>query len=839
MLRIQRHIVFFIALMGFQYPLRSLAEITTVYPLTPGSELERSMLVSGAGTRVDGEARTAEIGGAWTWRMIVPPDARCKLTFKMTGAPVFSASGADGKPLKTIYERFVENGTVQAALPANHPVGGSISLRVSAVNGPVSLHDVLLTIILPETNTDGISDFAKRLMGLTPSQHALVFNRDRPPHTLMRAGALNWSPMVGIPVDAVRVSPPAQIEGQSLPAEAGAVWMLRGYKVFTEPFINETAPFSIYGRLGGARLELPFEMAMLSTGKSIDPTNSTGSVMAQVSPRIMEDGAVESNGSWSSRITAGLMNTTSSDYLMLEDPLTFYTRAPRDRATVMNTVTGALSEMWRYRGELQAGSAGFGAVSENAESAPEYALPLVAHGIPVRPIDRTMLEDTRELAKLKVLYLPASALSGDKPVNVEPLARWVRDGGSLVLFLSPLLPAGPLLSSLGISSVGARVVDRPDEIQPGKILAQSETNAARSRITVDLSKEIQPDGSAHVRISPLIGTEGDRVSVSAVELRFGEKLALSFRSGSEMESRFLEEERSTLYDGTVRYAENSKVGPSDWGYIFTHLPGNQPVRLTLDIAGKYAVRSIPSIVPPGLLVQADPGFGPFLERIRIWPSESITLLKPPFDSKPLFRMEGDDTPVVWDTRVERGHVLGIGLKPAFCTATAQRGRWVRAIAERAFETKDGVVYKEAPAYVMQRGPYSAVHAINGDYSADGRFVNLLSPTLAVSDELTTTGDGNALVMEVRPKKGTPSILAVSGRLVARSEQVLFTSFIVTAPTGTDGVTRLLSKRAIRGAKAFTMMGRPISVSIFPDGDTYLLRYPNDADGVVIKVGWGK
>ncbi len=100
------------------------------------------------------------------------------------------------------------------------------------------------------------------------------------------------------------------------------------------------------------------------------------------------------------------------------------------------------------------------------------------------------------------------------------------------------------------------------------------------------------------------------------------------------------------------------------------------------------------------------------------------------------------------------------------------------------------MYHEQPYFLVHRGPYTAIRTLDKPYEAAGRFVDLLSPTLAVLDHPVIAPQACAFLTDANQPHGVPHVLAVSGRIRACYEGDDKTSFLVQAPTQTDGVARI-------------------------------------------------
>jgi hypothetical protein len=150
----------------------------------------------------------------------------------------------------------------------------------------------------------------------------------------------------------------------------------------------------------------------------------------------------------------------------------------------------------------------------------------------------------------------------------------------------------------------------------------------------------------------------------------------------------------------------------------------------------------------------------------------------------------------------------------------------------------GIKYQEQDYYRVTRGPYTAVRTIDKPYTLTGRYINLLDPTLPLLESPVLPAHSQGFYQDAGPEKGNPRLLALSGRLRARAESATESSWLTGAPTGTGGVARLWSgDRKIIAIRGHNVFGTAVPVTTSDSGDTVLLKYPNDADGVVIRVVW--
>jgi hypothetical protein len=350
-------------------------------------------------------------------------------------------------------------------------------------------------------------------------------------------------------------------------------------------------------------------------------------------------------------------------------------------------------------------------------------------------------------------------------------------------------------------------------------------------------------GGVCVRIEDVSRADGWGPYVASGELRINDSLAASFRSGSEIETRFLSEDRGSVCDGNARFADRAAY----WVYRFDGLPRDASIKLTLDMGNGFLVGAYPAPASSRVIerVSAPPDASglpawtddPVLRRLRILDGYGITAYALPEGAKPLYRRADDGLPVVWHARAGNGSVLYAGVAPAFLTATAQTDRWVREMG-RHMLAATGEAYRTTDAFVARRGPYVAARALARDADLDGTFVDLLSPTLTVVENPSVPAGSAAFFQQVNLGGRSPGILAVSGRLSARMETQAVTSFVARAPAATVGVARLASGgKTIAGVKAVTARGEPVAVSARPDAGGVVLRYENSPEGVAVRVAW--
>jgi len=1007
-------------------PLWAGADVTYTLPLTPGTYVEADTLLNAAASAVEGDTRKADAGGGWTYRVVVPPAARCRFTFEATGEPAVHVRGADGKPLPIRTEKSGSMRSVYFSAPPKHPLGGRLDVQVRAAKGPVAVRYAKVVFRLPDTNSNGISDFTEQLMGLNAAQSATVIPRPPTPRTSFQTGE-RYVPEIGVPTDAVLVysSDPAvyqtwadkeyvlqtmggfrdgpeyvkqhpdevQTDRNGKPITIGEnsfymvptrarieiakqfyaaaiaagskaicpeepeIWAHAGYSeafkqewqarygvpwqppdshvdaryrseqlkafltqrlidsILAEAQIRHPAvrrmmavhsPVTYYHwgivmphyallklpalqeiigqvwtgtartpvRVGGVRTERTFELGYLEYSSLYQLVRGTGKRVWFLMDPVEDTPGLpieDYRRNYLQTLLAALMFPEVDSYEVMPWPQRIFGNVPNSYATLINTVVGTLCEMWRYSGgQVEAGCTGIGTFIADSmgwqRAAPArsdydgfYALclPLLLRGVPVQVLSLDRAGDPGYLSPFRTLLLSYDFLKPSAPEINRALADWVRRGGSLILFggtdaynavsdswwrkAGYNSPLEDLFAKMELPVRNPKVIQAQREDPSNyQVLLQGDSAERslrnRRRYAMDLRGIARGNGSICVRFEDVTPTDGWGAYVVDVELRFGDRLAASFRAGSEMETRFLAEEHNTGFNGEGRFADRDAY----WVYRFDiprSLPPDTPITLIVTMGNGFLVKARPAGPVGPLLEAVETPTDRSLIRLRLPHNYPLTLYAPPSGATPLYRLAGDAWPVVWQAQYGQGTVLFVGVAPGAVTAKSQGARWMRWLVQRAYEAT-GAAYRESGYFAVRRGPYLAVRCLGREYSVEGRFIDLLSPTLAVVNNPVIPRHGWAFLRDLGPARGAPRVIAASGRLRACSERSNETAFLIQAPAKTEGGARLwCGRRRVKIAKAFTALGTPIPVSVFPEGDTLFLRYINHPDGVVVRVVW--
>lgn len=600
-------------------------------------------------------------------------------------------------------------------------------------------------------------------------------------------------------------------------------------------------------------------------------------------------------------LVASLFFPDVDAYEVMPWPTRVYGHIPPEYATEINTAIAALQDMHNHpvRGGNVASDANIGVFCSDSmqwqRAVPNVSdfdgffgmtLPMLQRGVPVQAVSLDRAADPGYLAPFKTLLL---SYDYQKPPDARvqtALADWVRRGGSLIFIggsddfntvknswwrqANNAAPQDDLWRQLGVA-VGSKAAVKitPQNQDTGAYKSVLEGDGKehdlknRRLYTIDLTPFAQETGSVAVRFGDKTPQDGWGAWVASAELRVGGQLAASFVAGSDIESRFI------AFDNNSGVTGNSITGPNggarfadgnaSWTYEFDRLPRNTPITLTLDMGNGFTVaaasvkpefghallstgriKSLDAAVPrlrigAAYAATVYPGLTPAAPTVSATPARGQKASVPE-GLIPLYTLRSGGTPV-WMQGVGKGLVIDVGVAPGFFSASERSAELLRAVVQYA-QRRAGGAYKEQGSLTLRRGKYIIVRTFGEAYDVDGRTIDLLSPNLSVADDRSIPPRSLALLYDLGSDEDPPHIGFVAGRVQAKMETGSTTSFFVRAPLNTPGAARLhAGGKHLAGVRAIDHLGRPVAVQATPEGDTVLLRYPNDPDGVALRVGW--
>jgi len=482
-------------------------------------------------------------------------------------------------------------------------------------------------------------------------------------------------------------------------------------------------------------------------------------------------------------------------------------------------------------------------------------LPILSQGIPCALVSLERSVDPGYLAPYKVLILTCDPQKPVGSATMDALANWVQAGGVLIVVggsnayndisdawwrqASFETPVAYLWHRLGLQVGPSAVVAPPQEANALTSIATYPADNPRIVRTLNLTPYLSQNGSVAVRFTNPDDTSNRSALVHTIELRVGNKVVAAFLAGSEVESYFL------VYNHGSDIVPTGRIAPpnTSWTYQFDHLPTNQHIELLVDCEGPLQIaagpttpdyaRGLLSASQEGDLTRFFPRFHPPYDCTITSYSLPSGAQRPAF--QPLYLLRNGTSPI-WMAHVNNGIVLQVGLSPRYFAANELSASLLRTLLEVAAHHAR-LSLPEHNTLVRHYGPIYAIRTFNGSYTLPGRSLDLFSSSLEVRQDRVIPPHTAALLLAV-PSTNTPALLFTDGRLLAESTAPNRLGFLVAGPAGTQGLARVATpNRPLLGVKAIDLYGDPVPVQVLDSGDTLLLIYPNDPDGVAIRVHW--
>ncbi len=587
-------------------------------------------------------------------------------------------------------------------------------------------------------------------------------------------------------------------------------------------------------------------------------------------------------------LAACLLFPEVNSYEVMPWPERVYGHIPAAYATQINSVTAALQDMHNQieaKGS-PAEAANIGVLisdslqyQREAPSPSDFdgvfglSLPLLQHGAPVQMVSLDRANSPNYLKAFKTLILSYDYQKPPSAAVHTALANWVKAGGSLIMVggtdpynsvsdswwrqANQPAPHADLWNQLGIAT-GNPLANIGASAPPYTFTELARAEGGEHdlknlrRYVYDVTSLVSQTGSIALKFQDATPADGWGALLLSVEVKVDGQTALSFRTGSELENRFLAFDNNSQFNGKGRFAD----GSSYWVYQLDNLPRNRQVTLHLEMGNGFFV-SIASAKPDnsraligtkvgGDIVQDTP-------RIRVGLSYPITSYPdfpkpdsalPPAKGSPeeteklpaAFYTLRDGSIPVWKQSVGKGMALQVGVAPGFFTSSSRSGTLWRSLVQYAHQRAGGT-YTEPEVFRLKRGRYTIVRTLNDSETVEGRMIDILSPTLSVANERAVLPKSLGLFVDL-PTGNIPRVGFASGRIQAIVERIDSTALFVKGPAKTQGAARLWAgAKNFKGARGVDRFGNPVAVETYVDGSTVLLRYPNSPDGVILRVGW--
>jgi len=556
-------------------------------------------------------------------------------------------------------------------------------------------------------------------------------------------------------------------------------------------------------------------------------------------------------------VVASVMFAEAQGYVVLSWPERIFGSVPPHYASAILSVVRTLESIAEQRTvSLDAGGEGLAALYSDTTTAmrgaPEHApiedlmaliVPLVQAGVPVRMCSLQRVGEPKYLQGVRmVLWTPESV----KPMHeseVAALARWVREGGWLVVVGGqngydaiadqPWQQAGHptavhwLLAHCGVALTMQSEVSTAAPPEAWRELARHGTqpeHSARNRQWVEFDLSAYAGQTVYVRFRDSLPDTGWGALVRQVRLEADGRTLAAFYTHTAAEPLFLYHHTgSQLNSQGERFADRD----AQFTYRFA-LPQARKIVLKVEIAQEWLVEiSTTPPYPERVLrpTRAD------LPAIIIRNDESLTCYEMA-ESEPLYTYEG--APVAVLRRVGHGGIVLLGVSGRAFGNLSQGDVLWRAIT-RYLCAQAGIRYRERARMLARRGDWVAVWGTYRTTRLRGTYLDVLDPRLPIQTDIPIEPNQARLFLQVEGKLQKAGLLHTNARIILRHETPKTLAYLMQGPLGVEGVARI-AIRGLKGQVTLTdTLGNPLPVNSQREGDTLLVWWNLSPEGQVLSL----
>lgn len=148
---------------------------------------------------------------------------------------------------------------------------------------------------------------------------------------------------------------------------------------------------------------------------------------------------------------------------------------------------------------------------------------------------------------------------------------------------------------------------------------------------------------------------------------------------------------------------------------------------------------------------------------------------------------------------------------------------------------------------LQRGPYEILSVLdesvsNHPVTVNGPVIDLFDPRLPVLTQKVVQPGEQAYLYRLQESKkdGKPRVLCAAARMYEETTTARSYSFVAKSPKNTINVMRIQLPAAPKKCVVTNAAGESLSevkTSWHPGSGTYLLEFPNDSEGIHVKIDW--
>ena len=562
-------------------------------------------------------------------------------------------------------------------------------------------------------------------------------------------------------------------------------------------------------------------------------------------------------------LAASLMFPEVDAFEVLPWPTRIFGRVPSGFATKITTIIQALQDVHNQKeSSPDAGTAGIATFTADSmgwqRGAPSpsnmdcfygLTLPLLMKGIPVQVIQLERVGEPGYLDPHRALLLTYDIL---KPLDASyhtALADWVKKGGVLVFFGGSdaynalpewwrkqgfTAPQEHLFAQLGLKLSEPKTA--PAESAAYRTVLEADAqyrNLENKKVyEVDLSEWARGNDTVFVRFADKFPDEGWGPFLVEASLEVDGREVVRLKPGGEMERRYLADDSGSFVREGNRFAD----GWAYWVYRFPVAKGKKAA-LKLEIGNQ-------------LLVQVGTGDAAGPRRFTRHRDNALTAQVPGFQvprgmavtsystaADAIYRTDVDGK-AFFEHEAGKGKLVFCGIAPSFFSTSAEAAGVLRAIVRYSCGVA-GLKYREQGHLAVRRGRYLAVRTLDGAYSAEGRWIDLLDPSLPLIGRKSLPPWDVAFLADVSDRAGNaPGLLFCSAKVEKLIEEPARTCVFESGPAKVTCAARFWTAgKKLSGFDAFDAAGAGAHLEVEEQGDTVLVRHENSPGGVIVRLFW--
>ena len=143
--------------------------------------------------------------------------------------------------------------------------------------------------------------------------------------------------------------------------------------------------------------------------------------------------------------------------------------------------------------------------------------------------------------------------------------------------------------------------------------------------------------------------------------------------------------------------------------------------------------------------------------------------------------------------------------------------------------------KKPGCFCMKRGDYVVARSMKSNLWVSGKFIDIYDTNLSVVTDINLSPGQSGLYKDVTDilSGTTPALLHATHRVMSYEYTNYILKFVIKGPADTPAVARIFAPNDTFNITAKKSNGQKINVDSRLEGDTCLIRFPNDTDGITV------